>query len=58
MPSMLRKSLQKITAPAVSIFMICTVDGSNTEQNAITLNTSDADTSKNMSRELGNTGQI
>ena len=37
---------------------ICTLDGSNTEQNAITSNTCDAVTLKNISRELGDTGQI
>ena len=35
-----------------------TVDGSNTGQNAITSDTCDADTSKKISPELGNTGQI
>ena len=37
---------------------VCTVDGSNTGQNAITSDTCDADTSNNISPELGNTGQI
>ena len=36
----------------------CTVDGSITEQNAITSNTCNADTMKNISRELGDTGHI
>ena len=35
-----------------------TVDGSNTGQKAITSDTCNADTSKKISPELGNTGQI